>query len=131
MSLGCIFAHSRMCFTTAERILQECLADPLLHRYSVVFIDEVHERKIAVDLLLGVVKKIRRQRPDLRIIAASATLELDVFVEFFERHEKLRDSEVSQEGESHARRKRLVFHQKKLCVCFIKCPLVMSIDFKT
>lgn len=41
-------------------------------------IDEVHERTVYTDILLGLVKKIRRKRPQLRVIVSSATLDVEL-----------------------------------------------------
>lgn len=57
--------------------------DPLLSRYSVVMIDEAHERSLSTDVLLGILKKIRRRRKELRIVVSSATLQAEEFARFF------------------------------------------------
>lgn len=46
-------------------------------------VDEAHERSISTDILLGLLKKIRKRRPELRIIISSATLQAEEFVRFF------------------------------------------------
>ena len=55
-------------------LLQEMLQDPLLEQYSVIIVDDCHERSLNTDLALGLLKKIRRKRPDLKIVVASATM---------------------------------------------------------
>lgn len=74
---------TRIKFLTDGLLVREALVDPLLSRYSVIMVDEAHERSINTDIVLGLVKKIRRKRPDLRIIVSSATLQVDHFRAFF------------------------------------------------
>ena len=57
-------------------LLQEMLQDPLLTQYSVIIVDDCHERSLKTDLVLGLLKKIRRKRPDLKIVVSSATMDV-------------------------------------------------------
>src|SRR3569832_1384549 len=74
---------TRVKFMTDGILLAEIQSDPLLRAYDTVIIDEAHERSLNLDCLLGFLKRLLPQRPDLRVIVSSATLELERFAKFF------------------------------------------------
>lgn len=53
---------TRIRFLTDGSLVRECLEDPLLHAYSVIMLDEAHERSIHTDVLLGLIKSALKQR---------------------------------------------------------------------
>ncbi|MGO1182593.1 MAG: ATP-dependent RNA helicase HrpA [Micrococcaceae bacterium] len=64
-------------------LLAEIPHDPLLKRYSAIIIDEAHERSLNIDFLLGYLKRILPQRPDLKVIVTSATIDPESFAAHF------------------------------------------------
>ena len=65
-------------------LLQEMKLDPWLSKYSVLMIDEAHERSLNIDFVLGLVKRVLRERKDFRVIVSSATMNTKVFSEYFD-----------------------------------------------
>ena len=56
-------------------LLQEFRRDRLFRQYSAVMIDEAHERSLNIDILLGIFKTVLQERPEFKLIVASATLD--------------------------------------------------------
>ncbi|KAL3087235.1 hypothetical protein niasHT_016655 [Heterodera trifolii] len=80
----CISARTHIKFVTDGILLRELMSDPLLQAYSVVIVDEAHERSVNTDLIIGFLRKIVAIRDDLRVIISSATIEAELFRDFFE-----------------------------------------------
>ena len=68
---------------TDGTLLQEIKTDTLLSRYSVMIVDEAHERSLNIDFILGLIKQILEKRPDFKVIISSATINAEIFSEYF------------------------------------------------
>lgn len=79
----CTSPQTKIKYMTDGMLQREVLLDPNLRKYSVIMLDEAHERTIATDVLFGLLKKTLKRRPDLKVIVTSATLDADKFSEYF------------------------------------------------
>lgn len=88
----CTSPSTKIKYMTDGCLLREFLDDQELSKYSVVVLDEAHERSLATDILFGLVKKLlqkspsefRRRREPLKVVVMSATLDVDKFSSFFD-----------------------------------------------
>ncbi|MDQ0145021.1 ATP-dependent RNA helicase HrpA [Pseudarthrobacter niigatensis] len=64
-------------------LLAEIQRDKLLRKYSTIIIDEAHERSLNIDFILGYLKRVLPQRPDLKVIITSATIDPERFAQHF------------------------------------------------
>ncbi len=74
--------ETRLKILTDGMLLQEMKLDPLLSRYSVIMVDEAHERSLTIDFILGLLKRIMEERPEFKVIVSSATINAEVFSEY-------------------------------------------------
>ncbi|OBZ82088.1 ATP-dependent RNA helicase DHX8, partial [Choanephora cucurbitarum] len=79
----CTSPETRIKYMTDGMLLRECLIDPEMSQYSVIILDEAHERTISTDVLFGLLKRAAKRRPDLKLIITSATLDADKFATYF------------------------------------------------
>ncbi|SPN97699.1 probable pre-mRNA splicing protein PRP2 [Cephalotrichum gorgonifer] len=71
-------------YMTDGMLLREFMTEPDLAGYSVIMIDEAHERTVHSDILLALVKDLARERPDLKLLISSATMNAQKFADYFD-----------------------------------------------
>ncbi|KAH8925906.1 adenosinetriphosphatase [Atractiella rhizophila] len=79
----CTSPETKIKYMTDGMLQMEALFDPDLTKYSVLMLDEAHERTIFTDVMFGLLKKTLKRRPDLKLIVTSATLDAAKFSEYF------------------------------------------------
>ncbi|MCF7927654.1 MAG: ATP-dependent RNA helicase [Spirochaetales bacterium] len=74
---------TRLKIVTDGTLLQEMKTDFYLTRYNVIIVDEAHERSLNIDFILGLLKQVLEFRSDLKVIISSATINAEIFSEYF------------------------------------------------
>nr|CAD2137680.1 unnamed protein product [Meloidogyne enterolobii] len=80
----CVSDRTILKYCTDGMLLREAMNNPLLEQYEVILLDEAHERTLATDILMGLIKEITKQRKDLKIVVMSATLDAGKFQNYFD-----------------------------------------------
>ncbi|XP_033632812.1 putative pre-mRNA-splicing factor ATP-dependent RNA helicase PRP1 [Asterias rubens] len=80
----CTSSKTQLKYMTDGMLLREAMTDPLLERYGVILLDEAHERTLATDILMGLLKEVEKQRSDLKVVVMSATLDAGKFQDYFD-----------------------------------------------
>ncbi len=76
--------HTLIKVVTDGMLLAEIQGDRQLREYDTIIVDEAHERSLNIDYLLGYLHLLRRQRPELRLIITSATIDTEAFARAFD-----------------------------------------------
>ena len=71
-------------FMTDGMLLAELQTDPSLREYDTIIVDEAHERSLNIDFILGHLRRLRRSRPELKVIITSATIDTEAFSKAFD-----------------------------------------------
>ncbi|KAF7367465.1 Pre-mRNA-splicing factor ATP-dependent RNA helicase PRP16 [Mycena sanguinolenta] len=79
----CTSADTKIKYMTDGVLLRESLNEGDLDRYTVIILDEAHERSLNTDVLMGLLRKILSRRRDLKLIVTSATMNADKFSSFY------------------------------------------------
>ncbi|KAF5383403.1 hypothetical protein D9757_006182 [Collybiopsis confluens] len=79
----CTSADTKIKYMTDGVLLRESLNEGDLDRYSVIILDEAHERSLSTDVLMGLLRKILSRRRDLKLIVTSATMNAEKFSNFY------------------------------------------------
>ena len=102
-------------YMTEGILIRELMSEPLLDSYSVIMVDEVHERSVNTDILLALLKRILERRPDLKLILSSATIDPATLAKFFSTNAVL-----SVQGKSYPIQ---IHHMKEPVADYVKASI--------
>ena len=75
--------HTNIVFITEGLLLRQLALEANLEQYDALILDEIHERNLFGDFLLGVTKCLLRAKPNLKLILMSATINVELFYNYF------------------------------------------------
>ena len=77
---------NKILYMTDGILISKFVKDPLLSEFQVIIVDEAHERKVQIDLIMLFLKKLLEsgKRPDLRVIIMSATIDISKYQNYFD-----------------------------------------------
>jgi len=87
--------HTKIKFVTEGILIREMMGDPLLSSYNVIMLDEVHERTAQIDIIMGLLKKVIKRRPDLKLVISSATVDAEYIRDYFNYDKKRFETELA------------------------------------
>ncbi|KAF4184978.1 hypothetical protein CNMCM7927_007239 [Aspergillus lentulus] len=117
---------TRIKFLTEGMLLQEMLHDPSLTKYSAIVVDEVHERGVNVDLVLGFLRNLvsgekeGRGGVPLKVVVMSATADMESLMDFFKEGLQARGGTKAINGDSDQQDSSQANGEDKVSVCHIK-----------
>lgn len=91
-------SETKLLISTDGSIVAQLINDPSLKAYDIVIIDEAHERSIQIDILLLLMKKALKLNPNLKLIIMSATINPEIFANYFKKDFKYAEANVSGES---------------------------------
>ena len=77
--------ETNLLYTTDGTIVQKLMNDPELKDFDGVIIDEAHERKVQIDIMLLLLKNVLKKRKDFKLIIMSATINANIFQKYFKK----------------------------------------------
>jgi pre-mRNA-splicing factor ATP-dependent RNA helicase DHX15/PRP43 len=78
-----ISSENKIVYMTDGVLKMKLISDPMLSEFNIIIIDEAHERKVQIDMIMLFIKKILPKRPDLKLIIMSATIDYQKYSDYF------------------------------------------------
>ena len=120
--------NTKIKFLTEGMLLQEMLRDPVMSQYSAVVVDEVHERSVNVDLILGFLKNLvhgveqsgkKRDQP-LKVVIMSATADVEALVDFFDDKQQAERTPSPSNGDVDMKDASTAVTASHISKCFVE-----------